>query len=82
MGQIDLILYLLLLLDAALIANLILQAERGQNVGGGLPPMVVDHLCMQWLTHCYRGQAPSHIWISMGQIDLVLYLLLLLGAAL
>ncbi len=44
--------------------------------------MAVEHLCMQWLTHCYRGQAPSHIWISMGQIDLILYLLLLLGAAL
>ncbi len=28
------------------------------------------------------GQAPSHIWISMGEIDLILYLLLLLGAAL
>ncbi len=28
------------------------------------------------------GQSPSHIWISMGQIDLILYLLLLLGAVL
>ncbi len=28
------------------------------------------------------GQSPSHIWISMGQIDFILYLLLLLGAAL
>ena len=44
--------------------------------------MAVEQSCMQWLTHCYRGQSPSHIWISMGQIDLILYLLLLLGAAL
>ena len=51
-----------LALRRGLIANLILEAERGQK--------------------CGRGQAPSHIWISMGQIDLVLYLLLLLGAAL
>src|SRR3989344_2225680 len=37
--------------------------------------MAVDHLCMQWLTHCYRGQAPSHIWISIDQIDLALLLI-------
>jgi len=23
--------------------------------------MAVDQSCMYWLTHCYRGQAPSHI---------------------
>ncbi len=38
--------------------------------------MVVDQSCMEWLTHCYRGQAPSHIWIFMGQIDLILRVLL------
>ncbi|PMU86404.1 hypothetical protein C1Y30_26360 [Pseudomonas sp. GW704-F3] len=32
---------------------------------------------MFWLTHCYRGQAPSHIWISIDQIDPDLLLLLL-----
>ncbi len=42
--------------------------------------MAVDQSCMEWLAYCYRGQAPSHIWISMGQIDLILHVLL--GAAL
>ncbi|PMX00995.1 hypothetical protein C1Y18_33310 [Pseudomonas sp. MPR-R5A] len=28
-----------------------------------------------WLTHCYRGQAPSHIWICIHQVDLSLPLL-------
>ncbi|MGY2959603.1 hypothetical protein ACVWZP_000552 [Pseudomonas sp. TE36184] len=43
---------------------------------------------MYWLTDRHRGQAPSHILISMDQIELVLLwlllllLLLLLGAAL
>ncbi|CAD0265609.1 hypothetical protein DENIT_60432 [Pseudomonas veronii] len=35
-----------LALRCGLIANLILQAERGQNVGGGLPPMAVEQSCM------------------------------------
>ena len=26
----------------------------------GLFPIAVDQSCMYWLTHCYRGQAPSH----------------------
>jgi len=30
------------------------------NVGGGLPPIAADQLTIIWLTHCYRGQAPSH----------------------
>ncbi len=25
--------------------------------------MAVHQLNISWLTHCYRGQAPSHIWI-------------------
>jgi len=29
-------------------------------VGGGLPPIAADQLTIIWLTHCYRGQAPSH----------------------
>ncbi|PMU87744.1 hypothetical protein C1Y28_29940 [Pseudomonas sp. GW704-F5] len=47
------------------------------NVGGGLPPIALLQSCMFWLTHCYRGQAPSHIWISIDQIDPDLLLLLL-----
>ncbi|MET4713711.1 hypothetical protein ACVKS2_001611 [Pseudomonas sp. PvP125] len=31
------------------------------NVGGGLLPMAVCQLNIGWLSHCYRGQAPSHI---------------------
>jgi hypothetical protein len=42
-----------------------------------LPPIAVNQSCMFWLTHCYRGQAPSHIWISIDQIDPDLFLLLL-----
>ncbi|PMU86405.1 hypothetical protein C1Y30_26365 [Pseudomonas sp. GW704-F3] len=45
------------------------------NVGGGLPPIALLQSCMFWLTHCYRGQAPSHIWISIDQIDPDLLLL-------
>ncbi|AUG09480.1 hypothetical protein CXQ82_23975 [Pseudomonas sp. S09G 359] len=26
--------------------------------------MAVHQLNISWLTHCYRGQAPSHIWPS------------------
>ena len=37
---------------------------------------------MYWLTDRHRGQAPSHILISMDQIELVLLWLWLLGAAL
>ncbi len=40
-------------------------AWRVQNCGG-LPPMVVYQSCIGWLTHCHRGQAPSHIWVSVG----------------
>ena len=40
-------------------------------------PIAVLQSCMFWLTHCYRGQAPSHIWISVDQIDPDLLLLLL-----
>ncbi|TFY90985.1 hypothetical protein DYL61_19435 [Pseudomonas nabeulensis] len=29
-----------------------------------LPPMAVYQSQMYWLTHCYRGQAPSHIFIA------------------
>src|SRR5450830_617500 len=36
---------------------------------------------MYWLTHRYRGQAPSHILISMDQIDLILALALALAFA-
>ncbi|TFY90979.1 hypothetical protein DYL61_19405 [Pseudomonas nabeulensis] len=39
--------------------------QLGSNVGGGLPPMAVGQLPTTWLTHCYRGQAPSHIWTSL-----------------
>ncbi|PMX09030.1 hypothetical protein C1Y26_34240 [Pseudomonas sp. MPR-R2A7] len=28
-----------------------------------------------WQTHCYRGQAPSHIWSCIHQVDLSLPLL-------
>ena len=28
--------------------------------------MVVYQSCIGWLTHCHRGQAPSHIWASVG----------------
>ncbi|AZE89727.1 hypothetical protein C4J97_3028 [Pseudomonas orientalis] len=35
------------------------------NVGGGLPPMAVYQVYMLNLTHCYRGQAPSHIGLSL-----------------
>ena len=41
-----------------------------------MPPIAVDQSCMYWLTHRYRGQAPSHILISMDQIDLILALAL------
>ncbi|PMV34862.1 hypothetical protein C1Y27_06115 [Pseudomonas sp. GW704-F2] len=34
------------------------------NVGGGLPPIAVAQSGMYWLTHCHRGQAPSHILIG------------------
>ncbi|CRN02844.1 hypothetical protein [Pseudomonas sp. 34 E 7] len=30
-------------------------------MGGGLPSMAVYQVSHCWLTHCYRGQAPSHI---------------------
>ncbi len=29
-----------------------------------MPPIAVYQLQIDWLTHCYRGQAPSHIWFS------------------
>jgi hypothetical protein len=32
-------------------------------VGGGLLPIAVGQLEMHLLTHCHRGQAPSHISI-------------------
>ncbi|AZE64661.1 hypothetical protein C4K01_0433 [Pseudomonas synxantha] len=32
-----------------------------ENVGGGLPPIAVYQSTYLWLTHRYRGQAPSHI---------------------
>ncbi len=35
----------------------------GKNVGGGLPPIAVNQCPIRQLTHRYRGQAPSHIWI-------------------
>ena len=40
--------------------------RRESNVGGAvrrfdLPPIAVCQLNRCWLTHCYRGQAPSHI---------------------
>ncbi|MBA1431805.1 hypothetical protein FHP26_24775 [Pseudomonas orientalis] len=44
-------------------------AKADPNVGGGLPPMAVCQLQMYWLIHCYRGQAPSHIW---NCVDLVI----------
>ena len=37
-------------------------------MGGGLPPIAVDQLQILSLTHCYRGQAPSHILISTGRV--------------
>ncbi|KAA8559534.1 hypothetical protein FX985_05912 [Pseudomonas extremaustralis] len=46
----------------------------GKNVGGGLPPMGECQLVHLWLTHSYRGQAPSHIWICIHQADLGLLL--------
>ena len=30
--------------------------------------MAVDQIQIGCLTHCYRGQAPSHIWIVVGQL--------------
>ena len=53
------------------------------NVGGGLPPMRECQLVDLVLTHCNRGQVesshrPSHIWISIYQLDLGLLLLWLL----
>ncbi|CRN01790.1 hypothetical protein [Pseudomonas sp. 34 E 7] len=38
-------------------------ANANPNVGGGLPPMAVCQLQISWLTHRYRGQAPSHIFL-------------------
>jgi hypothetical protein len=35
--------------------------------------MAVDQSCMYWLTHCYRGQAPSHISTELGFQDQVGY---------
>jgi hypothetical protein len=34
-----------------------------------LPPMRVCQLLNLQLTHCYRGQAPSHIWIALQPMD-------------
>src|SRR5450830_1859295 len=42
-------------------ADKFLSGSHQTFVGGGLPPIAVDQSCMYWLTHCYRGQAPSHI---------------------
>ncbi|AZF30545.1 hypothetical protein C4J89_1054 [Pseudomonas sp. R4-35-07] len=36
-------------------------------VGGGLPPMAVGQLPINWLIHRYREQAPSHICPSWAQ---------------
>ncbi|TFY87743.1 hypothetical protein DYL61_25525 [Pseudomonas nabeulensis] len=30
-----------------------------------MPPIAVGQLTHAWLTHCYRGQAPSHIGSSL-----------------
>jgi hypothetical protein len=54
-----------------------------KNVGGAvrrfdLPPMRECQLVDLVLTHCNRGQAPSHIWISTYQLELGLLLLWLL----
>ncbi|PLR64379.1 hypothetical protein QCBJ_06475 [Pseudomonas sp. QC2] len=49
--------------------------DRGSNVGGGLPPMAVCLLMQIWLSHCYRGQAPSHSLISIHQVDISLLLI-------
>ncbi|QDH65911.1 hypothetical protein FKZ69_18405 [Pseudomonas azotoformans] len=46
-----------------------------KNVGGGLPPIAVSQSTQVSLTHPHRGQAPSHIWISIQQADLSLLLL-------
>ncbi|CAI8974109.1 hypothetical protein EMIT0357P_60407 [Pseudomonas marginalis] len=37
------------------------------NVGGGLPPMRECQLMDLVLTHCNRGQAPSHIFNRVHQ---------------
>ncbi|KAB0510833.1 hypothetical protein F7R08_28650 [Pseudomonas extremorientalis] len=49
--------------------------ERGSNGGGGLPPMAVCQLMHLWLSHCNRGQAPSHSLISIHQVDISLLLI-------
>src|SRR5450830_616 len=39
----------------------LLKCKPPPTLGGGLPSMAVDQIQTYWLTHCYRGQAPSHI---------------------
>ncbi|TKJ70726.1 hypothetical protein FIV41_23450 [Pseudomonas marginalis] len=51
-----------------------------KNVGGAvrrfdLPPIAVGQYQIHQLTLPHRGQAPSHIWISIQQVDLSLLLL-------
>ncbi|RTY03703.1 hypothetical protein EJ576_00800 [Pseudomonas sp. C 49-2] len=31
-----------------------------------MPPIAVNQCRISWLTHCHRGQAPSHICIFIG----------------
>ncbi|KAE9659822.1 hypothetical protein EJD88_01405 [Pseudomonas sp. PB105] len=42
-----------------------LKAKHESKCGRGLAPRWrwFSYL-IQWLTHCYRGQAPSHIWTT------------------
>ncbi|SDU67970.1 hypothetical protein SAMN05216475_6153 [Pseudomonas synxantha] len=51
---------------SACASTALLQARLGQNVGGGLLPMAVYQVNNTCLAHRYRGQAPSHIWISLA----------------
>jgi len=37
--------------------------------------MAVCQLMQIWLSHCYRGQAPSHSLISKHQVDISLLLI-------
>ena len=40
--------------------------HRKSNVGAGLPANTVYQAQMLCLTHRFRGQARSHIWISIS----------------
>ncbi len=43
----------------------------GPTVGGGLPPVVVYQSQLFYLTHCHRGQAPSHLGsvLNLGDVN-------------